>query len=65
MTTPWGAGGLEQLPLTLGHPGDQLTPGLLSVPLDPAGMTQSPHHSQFTKDRLQTPPLQHHHCSKT
>lgn len=64
MTTPWDAGGLEQLPSALGHPGDQLTPGLLSVPPDPAGRTQSSRHSQPTKGRPQTPPPSPLLCSK-
>lgn len=64
MTTPRGAGGLEQLPSAPGHPGDQLTPGLLSVPPDPAGRTRSPHHSQPTKGRPHTPPPPPPLCSK-
>lgn len=42
VTTPWGRGGLEQLPSTPGSPGDQMTPGLLSVPLGPAGRSTEP-----------------------
>lgn len=52
VTTPWNAGGLEQLPSTLGHPGDQLTPGLLSVPRDPAGRTQP---TSFPTHQRQSP----------
>lgn len=64
VTPPWNAGGLEQLPSTLGHPGDQLTPGLLLVPPDPAGRIQRPRHSQPTKGSPQTPPPSLPLCSK-
>lgn len=64
VTTQWGAGSLEQLPSALGHPWDQVTPGLLSVPPGPAERTQSPCHFQLNKGRLQTPPPSPPLCSK-
>lgn len=42
MTTPQGGASLEQLPSTPGSPGGQMTPGLLLVPLGPAGRSTEP-----------------------
>lgn len=55
VTTSRGGGGLEQLPSTLEGPGAQMTPGLLLVPLGPAGRSTEPRSALMHQGRSQTP----------
>lgn len=55
VTTPWGGGGPEQLPSTLGSPEDQMIPCRLSVPPGPARRSTEPM-TALTHQR-QTPTL--------
>lgn len=56
VTTPRGGGDPEQLPSTPGSPGDQTTPGLLSVPPGPAGRSTEPTSAPTNQRQTPNPP---------